>query len=195
MTYQTEFPGFADMPHDIPAALVDSSWHNDTCPSFTVWEDVESPLFQFCKLWVNYADPKSREFDGSSRFELTLFEEDGRVEPVNLFMSDDWQAMRKQVEFYRDNLSDILKLARYFSALIRAEYSRDEFAEVIRLNRTPEYIGACATHDFRDANAYMYGAFAALYFREIDFESDKDNALTNAAWDIARATGFAGFSA
>jgi hypothetical protein len=193
MTYRTQFPDYpeSDMPQDIPQGLTDSSWRNDTCPSFTVWENDESPAFNWCRLWVDYADPDQRELKPIARFQLTLWDDNSKIDPVTLLESDDWPAMRKQVEFYRDNLSDVLRLARYFAALIRAEYTSEEFAEVIRLNRMPKQTGTCATHEFRDANAYMYGAFAALYFRTIEFESEKDIALINAAWTIAKATGFA----
>lgn len=57
--YQTEFPDFpaADMPA-IPATFVDTSWHNDMCPSFT---SDEIGLL----LWVDYLDPSKRKFQDS----------------------------------------------------------------------------------------------------------------------------------
>lgn len=87
--------------------------------------------------------------------------------------------------------SDVVTLARYFSALIRAELSADEIAQVRERNRTAAYAGACATHDFRDANAYMFGAFAALRFEAPDISDEAANDLMDQAWDLARAQEFA----
>lgn len=83
------------------------------------------------------------------------------------------------------------KLSQYFSALCRAEFSADTLAQINRLNATPEYQFACATHDFTDSNALIFGAFCALFFRVPDFTSDSDLALINRAWDLSRANGFA----
>lgn len=58
MTYQTEFPDFppADMPA-LPDGLgfVDTSWHNDACPSFTSDE-------VGLTIWVDFLDPAKSEF-------------------------------------------------------------------------------------------------------------------------------------
>lgn len=85
-------------------------------------------------------------------------------------------------------MDDGNKLAQYFAALIRAEYTPDELAEVIKRNRANPGQG-CATHDFRDANAYMFGAWAAMHFAEPDF-SESCIELINRAWDIAREKEF-----
>lgn len=87
-------------------------------------------------------------------------------------------------------MDDANKLARYFAALIRVEYTPDELAEVNRRNATPAYAGSCATHDFRDANAYMFGAFAALWFETPDAGNPDHSTLINRAWDIAREKEF-----
>lgn len=189
MTYQTEFPNFADMPQDIPAAWDDSSWRHDACPSFTLWEDT-AQRYERLVLWVDYVNPADREVSGGKRFLLCLISEDGRDEPVNLIMSDDWQETRKAAEFIRANMGDIQTLARYFAALIRAEYTAEELQEVIRRNRANPSKG-CATHDFRDSNAYMFGAFAALFFDCPDPSNSDHAGIMNAAWDIARQSGFA----
>lgn len=87
-------------------------------------------------------------------------------------------------------MTDVEKLARYFAALIRAEYSADELAEVIRRNATPHYVGSCATHDFRDSNAYMFGAWSAMHFESPDLTSESTIRTMGMAWDIARESGF-----
>lgn len=63
--WQTEFPDFpaADMPA-VPAELMDTSWHNDACPSFT--SDAMG-----LQLFVDYADKELREFQDGARFILS----------------------------------------------------------------------------------------------------------------------------
>lgn len=87
-------------------------------------------------------------------------------------------------------MNDVTKLSRFFAALVRAAFTADELAEVNRLNSLPERAGSCATHDFTDANALIYGAFCALMFREPDAGDEDDADLMNEAWDAARASGF-----
>ena len=48
--YREEHPDFGDLEFPIPGGFIDSSWHNDNCPS---WFDEQSYL----KLWIDIADP------------------------------------------------------------------------------------------------------------------------------------------
>ncbi len=62
MSIQREFPSYDDMKGfgDLLAKLpgfVDSSWHNDTCPSM---EHEESQT----RIWAEYLDPLSRDYKG-----------------------------------------------------------------------------------------------------------------------------------
>lgn len=50
--------------------------------------------------------------------------------------------------------------------------------------------GACATHDYCDANMVMDAAFHAVLRREPSVESDGDMDLWNSAWNLAKADGF-----
>ena len=193
MTYATEFPNFADMPSDIPAGLIDRSWGNDACPSFTIWERETGFRYGQLVLWIDHANPEEREVATGKRFLVTLLAEDGRDEPIDLHKSDDCSQTRKAVEFLRDNIGDIQTLAKYFSALIRAEFTKEELETVNRRNRDPgytDYMAGCATHDFRDSNAYIYGAYCALYFQEPDLNSEVDCQRINHAWTLAKETGF-----
>ena len=191
MNWKTEFKDFDAMPDDLPEGLIDSSWGNDACPSFLIWQDDESPMFQRVTLWIDWADSNMREVPNSPRYLISAIDEDGRVDPVKLDSSDNWAAIRETVVFLLSNAKDVVKLSRYFSALIRAEYTETELREVIERNKTPLYqSGACATHDFRDANAFMFGAFAALFFRQMDFESADEMQLHNLAWELSRQAGF-----
>ncbi len=193
MTYAIEFPDFADMPTDLPAGLVDRSWRQDVCPSFTIWEQETGFRYGQLVLWIDHANPAQREVETGKRFLITLLAEDGRDEPIDLLKSDDWQETRKAVEFLRKNINDIQTLAKYFAAIIRAEYTKEELETVNRRNRDPgytDYMSACATHDFRDSNAYIYGAYCALYFKEPDLSSEDDCQRMNHAWTLAKETGF-----
>ena len=86
-----------------------------------------------------------------------------------------------------------IALAEAFDAELRAEIGAESYAEVIRRNRTPEYDGACASHDFCDANETMDAAFMFVMGRstipddEEAFISEEDTDLWNLAWDAWRA--------
>lgn len=61
--YRTEFPTFdpATMP-DIPFDWKDTSWKNDSCPSFAVTEDIT--------VYIDFLDFQEREFPMSNRFSI-----------------------------------------------------------------------------------------------------------------------------
>jgi hypothetical protein len=90
MTYELmakEFPEYdqATLP-DIPDSWVDTSWHNDTCPSFFN-EDAKLTIH------IDFAKPIEREFPGSEgRFivMVSTAENDG---PNDLLQTNDWQAV------------------------------------------------------------------------------------------------------
>lgn len=63
------FPGYAD-DIQIPEGFVDSSWHNDLCPSFT---NRELGLL----LYIDHMDPKEREYDDTKRFSLQGLDGEG----------------------------------------------------------------------------------------------------------------------
>lgn len=62
MSINKEFPdyddkeGFADLLDKLPG-YIDSSWHNDTCPSMQHEQTLT-------RIWVDYADPEKRESPG-----------------------------------------------------------------------------------------------------------------------------------
>lgn len=83
-------------------------------------------------------------------------------------------------------------LADTFAAKLREWLSPEQFAEMMKRNALPEYkdIGACASHDFCDANEAMAAAFLELAGRDIlpDDDSgmtDADCALWGLAWQSA----------
>jgi hypothetical protein len=100
-TYQSEFPDFrSEWIPQLPEGFVDTSWHNDACPSFT--DDVLGLV-----VWINYPDADQREWEGSGRYGLTHLDEDGEhAQDLSRDIdSDDWdeimdgirQAMRAHV--------------------------------------------------------------------------------------------------
>lgn len=88
------------------------------------------------------------------------------------------------------NLKPAIALANAFSAEVRASFTAEEMAEIRARNRKPEYAGACATHDFADANMIMAAAWQKVFKAECDPSDDGHAALWNRAWDIARENEF-----
>src|SRR5262245_47820271 len=72
MTYRDEFADFpaSDMPK-LPEGFIDTSWHNDTCPSFS--HEIARLI-----LFVDYLDPRERELD-QPRFTLCEITKDGQT--------------------------------------------------------------------------------------------------------------------
>ena len=86
MTYRTEFPDFDDDVHPAKAAALgftdDTSWHNDTCPSFTCDVFV---------LFIDYADLSKREHIEAARFSI-------QDQGESVLETDDWDDVRAYVE-------------------------------------------------------------------------------------------------
>ena len=93
------------------------------------------------------------------------------------------------------------QLAADFSRGLNEYLTEDKMAEVIARNATEAYQdGACATHDFCDANVFMLEAFQKVLGREYTFynsdiegsdkENENDTCLWNKAWEIARDNNF-----
>lgn len=77
-------------------------------------------------------------------------------------------------------------IANEFSRLLQLHLTDIQMAEVIKKNRTIEYANCCATHDYLDANMIMAEAFKNIIHAEPDMQNNKDNALWNSAWDLAK---------
>lgn len=86
------------------------------------------------------------------------------------------------------------KLSEAFLKVLTEWLTPDERREVDRLNRTSEYIGCCATHDYCDANMAMFEAFTKTLGREPnlgpDDEGGRDVGVMNRAWLAAKRKGF-----
>ena len=69
----------ADLP-PMPTGFADSSWHNDTCPSYI---DEDRGL----RIFIDYADKAQREYEHGKRF---LLARETEKELVTIINSDDW---------------------------------------------------------------------------------------------------------
>jgi hypothetical protein len=184
VTYQTEFPDFpeADMPV-MPEGFVDASWKNDACPNFE-----SKPLG--LRVWIDYVDVERREFTVDvPRFVLYRIDDGGApLSDDPIAATDDWNEV----------LAVILGVA--FTARCVEAFTADQMAEVKRRNVDHADDGACATHDFADANMIMLDAFFQTMGHEPGFldgtdekgipspETEADIALWNAAWEWAKKT-------
>jgi hypothetical protein len=91
--WRAAFPHFesASMP-DAPEDFRDTSWRNDTCPSFT------SEKLKL-KVWIDHTDRRQREWpdDDHRRFLVERINEDGdNVE--TLLQCDEWREVLDLVE-------------------------------------------------------------------------------------------------
>jgi hypothetical protein len=114
---------------------------------------------------------------------------------IQLPSADEAKAEQIEAVAIRDN-PKIPLLARVFSRVLQEWLMPAEMNQAIARNETAEYKGACATHDFCDANMAMHEAFENLGLKGIsDFETDSPEqvaamALWNKAWDYAKANRF-----
>ena len=90
-SYQTEFPDFA-MDVIIPDSWEDISYHNDACPSYHAGL---TPEGYSIKVWIDYTDPKEREFPQMDRFCVVI--EDNLLIETDTHEGNDWDAVLKFV--------------------------------------------------------------------------------------------------
>tara|TARA_R100000808_G_C2053757_1_gene88134 strand:+ start:282 stop:569 length:288 start_codon:yes stop_codon:yes gene_type:complete len=89
--YKKEFPDF-ELDVELPERMIDSSWHNNTMPS---WRNWKFPI----EIWIDYKDPEQREIQGK-RFSLVVLDEDSGI--------------RGQTENWKELLSWYYQLLRSF---------------------------------------------------------------------------------
>ena len=68
-TLRSEFPDYDDT-ITLPEGWIDTSWHNDVCPSFE--KTFGDTTF---RLWCDYVDPERREMYGAMRFVIYIEDE------------------------------------------------------------------------------------------------------------------------
>lgn len=86
LTVRNQFPDYPiDALPDL-SGFIDTSWHNDTCPSFRHGHHL---------VWVDWPDPREREDPEGYRFIICALDKEGRIidgEPS--FQTDDWSEVR-----------------------------------------------------------------------------------------------------
>jgi len=63
-----EFPEYDDT-LTIPSGWIDSSWHNNACPSIT--KKIFSKKLSIV-IWCDYKDPSMRDFNGGQQFAVSI---------------------------------------------------------------------------------------------------------------------------
>lgn len=83
-------------------------------------------------------------------------------------------------------------IARAFAANLAATIGEANMRAVVAKNATPKYHGCCASHDYCDANIVMQDTLEAcgVSVWNDDDMNDAAIALFNAAWTLARKSGF-----
>lgn len=85
--YQREFPAFPIITEAIPKGFTDSSWHNNTCPSFSH----EYPDGSALHIHIDWLDPNEREAGPDApRYSVWLQHNEG-YQVGECLMSNDWQ--------------------------------------------------------------------------------------------------------
>jgi len=91
-TWLSEFGSEYEIPSqvlDLPR-LVDTSWHNDSCPSFTLQQYEQGSDMPLATLWIEHPEKSKREPDYADRY---------------LVQTDDFQAI-----YSGDNLAEALSV-------------------------------------------------------------------------------------
>jgi hypothetical protein len=84
-----------------------------------------------------------------------------------------------------------LHLATRFTQLLQSALTPEQWAEMVATNTTdPCYWdgGACASHNYLDANMVTDAAFTDVVGRAFDHDSDADIGLWNDGWNLAFTT-------
>jgi len=91
MTYLTEFPEFESSDVPVFEGFTDTSWHNDTCPSF------ERPLKHgvSIRVWVEHQDPQKRDYF-VERFAIDIMQDCECLETV--LITDDLDQVRAEIK-------------------------------------------------------------------------------------------------
>ncbi len=164
-----EFPDFdqSTLP-PIPVGAVETSWRNDTCPSFRL----ASGLY----LFIDYLAPALREHPEGFRLCVKALHSSGGGDDC-FDVESDYRALYRWAESALPAI-----LARNFDAHLRHELGAKLYVEMVQRNRTSAYAWpVCASHDHCDANMVMYAAFEEI----LGEGPDIDDAAVMATWGDA----------
>ncbi len=82
-------------------------------------------------------------------------------------------------------------LALEFSQGLRSHITEEQMAEVIRRNRAEASPGICHSHDFCDANMFLYDVFMKYGMNPVEEGGlDRWGDLWDRAWNMAKAAEF-----
>lgn len=87
-------------------------------------------------------------------------------------------------------------LALQFGAVLKEWHNPEQWAEVLKLNGSPEYVDSCPTHNYYDANQAMIDAWEIVAGKLPNIglkdsgATNHDTTLLNTAWGIARKHNF-----
>lgn len=82
-------------------------------------------------------------------------------------------------------------LAYEFSQGLRSYLTPEQMVEIVRRNSVEIEAGICHSHDFCDANMFLYDAFMKYGMDPADVGGiDRWGDLWNSAWNKAKSVGF-----
>lgn len=177
--WQRQFSDYprGDMPA-IPAGWIDTSWHNDTSPSFQV---ATGPMGEPVQIWIDHPDRAQREVPGIARFLLTRRGPDDDMEEIHA--GEDWNDALEHASRER--------LACAFARGLMQELTPAQWRAMRLANRiNADFV--CASHDHCDANMVMLAAWEAerapmLASAQRAAGIGEDIEHANATWTIAKA--------
>lgn len=83
-----EFPDYAGelFPASIPAGAVESSWHNDTCPSVSLDHGDSLRV----RIWFEMETRESREFPDVARYTVSFEYMEAGIDHITVLETEDW---------------------------------------------------------------------------------------------------------
>ena len=82
ISVRNQFPDYPTGALPDLSGFIDTSWHNDTCPSFRKGQFL---------VWVDWPDPREREDFGGSRFIVCELDDEGCLtHDDEVLETDDW---------------------------------------------------------------------------------------------------------
>ena len=90
LTVHNQFPGYPVETLPDLTGMEDCSWHNDTCPSWRVDQQI---------VWIDWPNRADREDEDGTRFVVQAVDPDGCLsEDEHPFCTDDWADVQAYLE-------------------------------------------------------------------------------------------------
>lgn len=180
-TFTTEFPDYPaeDMPA-LPDGWVDTSWHNDACPSFTKGR---------VKMHIDYLSRIMRDTPGFPRFTVILLDEDQMHYPEqDFFLVSESLNYALDYAAFMEKLGEPITTADaargYLRALVKAglHYHPDEKAnDCLALHpATGEWGDIFALMDQRMAECHQHLECASAALIEVSWKTTQKTEAANA---------------